>query len=345
MNSSLPNSTRMATHLPRAYDIFNGDADGICALHQLRMANPKDAVLVTGVKRDIELLRRVECCGEIDVTVLDVSLDANMAPLQRILADGGRVTYFDHHSARHTFRHPWLKLHLDEAPDVCTSILVDRHLQGRFRQWTVVAAFGDNLSAVGRRMALDIGLDEHRIRALEELGLILNYNAYGEMVEDLHVAPDMLYRALHQFVDPFRFIDSSPYYRLLADGYHHDAARMANLVPEWQSACGAIYILPRTAWARRISGVFANKLISPLATRSYAVLTEKTGGGYVVSVRSGRPELRSANGLCEQFATGGGRKSAAGINSLPVSELDNFIKAFSEYFAVDSISTEDARAI
>ncbi len=38
------------------YDIFNGDADGICALLQLRKAEPRDAQLVTGVKRDINLL-------------------------------------------------------------------------------------------------------------------------------------------------------------------------------------------------------------------------------------------------------------------------------------------------
>jgi hypothetical protein len=31
------------------YDVFNGDADGICALVQLRNADPRDAELVTGV--------------------------------------------------------------------------------------------------------------------------------------------------------------------------------------------------------------------------------------------------------------------------------------------------------
>ena len=42
------------------YDVFNGDADGICALLQLRLAEPREAQLVTGVKRDINLLSRVE---------------------------------------------------------------------------------------------------------------------------------------------------------------------------------------------------------------------------------------------------------------------------------------------
>jgi hypothetical protein len=42
------------------YDVFNGDADGICALQQLRLAEPGTSVLVTGVKRDIGLLARVD---------------------------------------------------------------------------------------------------------------------------------------------------------------------------------------------------------------------------------------------------------------------------------------------
>ena len=34
----------------RYFDVFNGDADGICALHQLRLADPLDSTLVTGLK-------------------------------------------------------------------------------------------------------------------------------------------------------------------------------------------------------------------------------------------------------------------------------------------------------
>ena len=41
------------------FDDSNGDADGICALHQLRLATPRAAILVTGVKRDISLLKLV----------------------------------------------------------------------------------------------------------------------------------------------------------------------------------------------------------------------------------------------------------------------------------------------
>lgn len=41
------------------YDVFNGDADGIIALLQLRLSEPKESALITGVKRDIKLLSQV----------------------------------------------------------------------------------------------------------------------------------------------------------------------------------------------------------------------------------------------------------------------------------------------
>lgn len=327
-----------------AYDVFNGDADGICALHQLRLAHPREAMLVTGVKRDIALLQRVPCRDDIDVVVLDVSLDTNVTALRSMIDAGAHVTYFDHHSAQQAFEHPRLQLIWDDAPDVCTSLLVDRYLRGQFREWAVTAAFGDNLSAVGHALASGIGLGESSTRALEELGLMLNYNAYGESIDDLYIAPCALYRALHQFVDPFEFIDAAPEYRILSGGYRDDAARMENLKPSWQSVVGAVYILPAAPWARRISGIFANRLVSQGDTRSYAVLTETASGFYVVSVRSGQPARYSANGLCARFPTGGGRKAAAGINYLPANELDNFLKAFSDYFAGVPDTARDAYA-
>ncbi|MGJ8687531.1 MAG: DHH family phosphoesterase, partial [Spongiibacteraceae bacterium] len=51
-------------------DVFNGDADGICALLQLRLAAPLDSELVTGVKRDISLLDRVAAGADDQLTVL-----------------------------------------------------------------------------------------------------------------------------------------------------------------------------------------------------------------------------------------------------------------------------------
>jgi len=323
----------------RAYDVFNGDADGICALLQLRLACPREATHVTGVKRDIALLQRVPPVSGAVVTVLDVSLDANVQPLRRLLESGGTVSYFDHHSTQHAFRHPHLLLRWDDAPDVCTSILVDRHLQGRFRKWAVTAAFGDNLSKPAHMLAAMTNMWPRDIESLEKLGNLLNYNAYGEQIEDLHVAPDTLYRSMSEFADPHDFIDASMYFPALEDGFRSDMARLASLVPDWHADEGAIYILPNAPWARRVSGVFANQLVQQGEGRSFAVLTESSDGSFVASVRSGRPEQLCANAFCERFRTGGGRKAAAGINVLPSSDIDRFAQAFSAHFCAGALAT------
>ena len=78
---------------------FNGDADGLCALQQLRLADPQEAQLITGVKRDIKLLDRVQAGTGDEVIALDISLDTNRAGLARLLDNGARVHYFDHHFA------------------------------------------------------------------------------------------------------------------------------------------------------------------------------------------------------------------------------------------------------
>lgn len=316
----------------RAYDVFNGDADGICALHQLRLARPLPAELVTGVKRDISLLERVPRRAGIDVTVLDVSLDTNHAALVELLDAGARVAYFDHHGASRAFAHPRLHLVWDDSPDICTSLIVDRELGGRFRRWAIAAAFGDNLDAVARRLAAENGCKANETDALETLGRILNYNAYGETVADLHVPPDRLYRELHPYDDPLAFIAGASCYQALAAGYREDLARLASIEPYCRFDGASIYLLPDTGWARRISGVLANRLAQCEPGCSFAVLTECSSGAYSVSVRSGAPQARPANVLCERFASGGGRRAAAGINRLPADEIEAFFAAFRIYF-------------
>lgn len=61
MSHGSPTTNSLGAPLP--IYAFNGDADGLCALQQLRLAEGADAVLVTGVKRDIHLLKRVAEVG------------------------------------------------------------------------------------------------------------------------------------------------------------------------------------------------------------------------------------------------------------------------------------------
>ncbi|MBI3285924.1 MAG: acetyltransferase [Burkholderiales bacterium] len=328
MSSTDADQTRTAS----AFDVFNGDADGICALHQLRLAEPLDARLVTGVKRDICLLPQFTAGRGDRITVLDISLDANLAALQSQLAAGAQVEYFDHHSAAMAFSHPALKLHSDEAADVCTSILVNHHLQGRYAVWAIVAAFGDNLIAPARAMALTAAYSQRQSEQLQQLGTLLNYNAYGEHPEDLHFHPAQLYRALHAYRDPCDFIAAAPEFSILRRAYAQDLAGMETLQASAQSQTAAMYILPDLAWARRVSGMLANKLKNLETERSFAVLTPKTDGSFVVSVRSAYPQDKPASDFCSMFCSGGGRRAAAGINALPSDELTLFASKFFAYF-------------
>ena len=50
--------------------------------------------------------------------------------------------------------------------------------------------------------------------------------------------------------------------------------------------------------------------------------------GDVVSVRVPRDAATSADVFCRRFPTGGGRRTAGGINHLPRTELERFITAF-----------------
>src|SRR5882672_939905 len=171
------------------YYAFNGDADGLCALHQLRLVEMRPATLVTGVKRDITLLKHIPGVDGDSVTVLDVSLQQNRKDLLRLLDSRVSVRYFDHHQSGEIPGDPLLEVHIDESADVCTSVLVDRYIEGRHRLWAIVAAFGDNLTNTARAMASEAGLDPKATAALEKLGTCLNYNAYGETIEDLHYHP------------------------------------------------------------------------------------------------------------------------------------------------------------
>ena len=314
------------------FDVFNGDADGICALHQLRLAAPADSILITGVKRDITLLERVPAGAGDQVTVLDISLDRNRGALLELLERGAEVHYFDHHFPGVIPTHPRFHPLIDPAPEVCTSLLVDRFLAGGQRIWAVVGAFGDNLYQAARRAAAPLGLEAAQLEALQELGECLNYNAYGDDVDDLRFPPNVLYRLLHAYIDPFAFMAEEPAFRQLRQGYADDLAQAEAVPPETATLRHALYILPDAAWSRRISGAFGNRLAQQAPQRAHAVLTPSRRGGYAVSVRAPLAAPTGADALCRGFESGGGRQAAAGINHLPAEQLETFAVRFRAAF-------------
>ena len=316
----------------RNIDVFNGDADGLCSLRQLRLAEPADSQLITGPKRDISLLERVDAGAGDSVTVLDVSLERNRAALLALLARGARVRYFDHHFAGEVPVHANLEAVLDASRGICTSVLVDRYLKGRFRVWAAVGAFGDNLDDVALELGASLALGAAELEKLRELGRSLNYNAYGESEADLLIRPARLYARMAKYEDPLQFFAKDRIVTRLQAARHADLAAAMEVPPRRSSERSAAYLLPDRSSSRRVLGAFANHLAGVDPRRAHAVLAPRTKGGYIVSLRVPASAGSSAEAFCRQFPTGGGRAGAAGIDDLPEARMQKFLEQFATAF-------------
>lgn len=325
MTDPLPSPTQL-------FDVFNGDADGICALHQLRLKDPARSTLITGVKRHTRLLEALDPPPGSQLTVLDVALKENGEDVRRLLRAGCGIRYFDHHFPGEIPEHPALEAHIDTSPDVCTSLLVDRALDGAYRAWAVTAAFGDNLRPMAISAAAPLGLEPEHLDALRELGELINYNAYGETLADLHFHPAKLYRALSPYADPLDFFHSAPEIATLREGCRADMAMAAKCQPLLDDGAGRVVLLPGAAWARRVQGVFANRMANERPGQAHALGVENPDGTLRLSIRAPLERPRGADALARSFPDGGGRAGAAGINSLRPDALSDFIGRFRQAF-------------
>ncbi|MEL0067614.1 MAG: DHH family phosphoesterase [Gammaproteobacteria bacterium] len=316
------------------YDVFNGDADGICSLVQLRLSEPvPDAQLITGVKRDIKLLSQIHPTADDKVTTLDISMDKNHDDLVRILATGADVFYADHHFAGEIPEANNLAAHINTNANVCTAMIVNGLLNDQHLLWAITGAFGDNLNDSALGMAGRTELTEQQVLALKQLGILINYNGYGASLDDLHCPPAELFREVVQYSNPLDFCDgSNAVFNDLSEGYQSDFAEIDSLTPYFASETSGIYLLPNQPWARRVSGIFSNQLANQAPDRAHAVLTLKANGNYLVSVRAPLNNKTGADVFCRGYETGGGRSAAAGINDLAASELDQMVDSFDRYY-------------
>lgn len=309
------------------FDVFNGDADGICALRQLRLHTPRQSTLVTGLKRDIDLLSQVDAGQGDEITVLDVSLEKNRAALDRVLDVGASVFYADHHFPGEIPEHNNLEAHINIATDTCTSLIVNEYLQGAYPRWAVVGAYGDNFDQVAPKLGESFGLSGHELSELRQLGICLNYNSYGFELADLMYHPAKLYELLCSYADPIDFSRTSSDYKALLEQYQADKLLSQNVLPETVSGDSAVYMLPNEPWAKRIIGVMGNRLAKQYPDRAHALLVDMSVG-YRVSVRAPYRQKTGADEVCRQFESGGGRQAAAGINQLAYDELTTFLSLF-----------------
>lgn len=315
------------------YDIFNGDADGIIALLQLQLANPVESVKVTGVKRDIQLLKKITPKAGDNIRVLDISMEKNMAELHDALCVGARVMYVDHHKAGDIPNHANLFAHIDLDANMCTSLIVSDLIDKQYHLWAVTAAYGDNLFAKADSEADKLGLSELEKSQLKAFGTYINYNGYGSEVADLHFAPEDLFNELLKYKSPLDAInDSESVYYVLEKAYKADMQKAADAKVLHNCDTAKVILLDDAPWARRVSGVLGNDLANQAPNKAHAVLTYNNKGSYTVSVRAPLNNKQGAVDVCSQFATGGGRAAAAGINELDQQQVEQFITTLVNFY-------------
>ena len=316
------------------YDVFNGDADGILSLVQLRKAEPKESVLISGVKRDINLLKQVPIDGSPkSITVLDISMEKNSEALLSQLDTGSEVFYVDHHRSGTIPISEQLQSIINLDPNVCTAVLVDEFLNGTQRLWAITAAYGDNMIGTADKLAKIESLSLNQSEQLKEFGILVNYNGYGESIDDLTISPSALFVELMQYDTPFECIaDNGSIFHTLQKAYKQDmqSAQSAKIISDTE----LVYALELedAAWARRISGVYGNQLANENKDKAILVLTKNADETLRVSLRAPINNKQGAGDICAKFATGGGRAAAAGINHLPNEDLNKLIETVTDYY-------------
>ncbi len=310
------------------YDVFNGDADGICSLVQLRLANPQNSILITGVKRDIELVAKVKPQPGDHLTVLDLSLEKNAEAVKMALEAGATVFYADHHRSGDIPDHANLSVHINTQPNTCTGLIVDYYLNGQYREWAIVAAYGDNITQIADEYCAQLRLSSDQQSQLRQLGIAMNYNGYGSSVSDLFFHPEELYGMAVKYSSPLDFIAAeSTAITSLITGYNEDITKGLSIEPVRETDTATLIILPDECWSRRVSGVLGNELTNQHPSRAHIILTPEHSGEpnapetYQVSIRAPKHSPHSADTVAASYG-GGGRSGAAGISDLALSNVD-----------------------
>jgi len=312
------------------YDIFNGDADGLISLHQYRLQFPRKSELITGVKRDVKLLRHLVDITDASLSVFDISLLSNSEYVEPILKNGNKIKWFDHHETGDTELGNNFSIKADTDPNCCTNIIVDKAIDGLHRPWTICGAYGDNLHEQAEK--LNPCFNEYAMLILREIGETLNYNGYGNEESDLVVHPKDVYLDLERFRSPFQYRKNSKIYAKINQQMKSDELELNSSEVLHTSSMGDVILLPNTKASIRYSGIYSNKQTTNNPNKAFAILTNINESNYRVSIRSPKDNPTGASKLALQFPTGGGREKAAGINELPKTELKNFIEKFEEVY-------------
>jgi hypothetical protein len=181
-------------------------------------------------------------------------------------------------------------------------------------------------------MAKSENLNEEQTTLLKQIGLVVNYNSYGQTADDLFFSPEEIAEATKACgSDIFRFTEQSDIFSTLLENYEKDMSTASCQEPYSISDKAVFYTLPNEGWTHRVMGSFSNHLVSSNKDLACAIAVLNSDGTYRISVRSSINNPYGAGDLCKKFG-GGGREKAGGINNLDASELDNFKEEFEKAF-------------
>ncbi len=113
------------------------------------------------------------------------------------------------------------------------------------------------------------------------MGELLNYNAYGSTIDDLHFHPAEILGRMKPYADPLGFMQSENIIDDLEAGHKEDFQKINEV--EWITP--NIVRLPDEKWARRFFGDYAYQLVRDEPGKDFAVLLT-IGENYQVSVRN-----------------------------------------------------------
>ena len=255
------------------------------------------------------------------------------------------VTWYDHHDPGGPIAHPALALNINQAPETCTAVIVNAVTGHNHPLWAAMGAYGDNLSATASALASAGGASSHEAALLRRVGVLLNYNAYGDEPGDALFDAAEIAARMAPIASALDFCWEPSIIAPLAA----QLRRGPRALPRARSPGGvglgaSAFLVPDEAFARRYGATWANERVMQKPGEALAVLHPRKDGTYTVSIRSprdwragsarlqrirggadrGRSERKgakdgegavpSAAELAKEFPTGGGRKLAAGID-------------------------------
>ena len=316
--------------------VFNGDADGIISQTILGKVLGLPDLRITGLKREVHLLRKLPPLDSGRIHVMDISLRQNLPELPAVLKpEKIQVTWYDHHEPGEPFVHPRLELHINEASGTCSAVIVNQVFGKKHSLWATMAAFGDNLPSTAKALAAEAGANVDETSVLRHCGILLNYNAYGERPGDVLFAPAYLAQKAAACNSALDFCHEEGIFGPLNEQLAKDSMHFDGIQPLVDSDSARAFLVPDEPWARRYAATWANSQILSHPKAALAMIHPRAEGTFMVSIRAPRLSQGaglSAADLAMEFSSGGGRRLAAGINVLPEADFTRFLNRFTSFF-------------